>query len=160
MESKQPTLYCSFCGKSQHEVRQMIAGPEVFICDECVVLCLEVTLPHNCMAALDAIASSLSAGDAMLIPPHEDAHLLATAQNIAAVLGSYDRAQAAEAQTLIAAMGDAVARLPPSSNNGALHNKAGALKEALLRSANDVDFAANALLIRRFVASLNSPATA
>jgi len=31
------TLYCSFCGKSQHEVRKLIAGPTVFICDECVV---------------------------------------------------------------------------------------------------------------------------
>ena len=33
------TLYCSFCGKSQHEVRKLIAGPTVFICDECVELC-------------------------------------------------------------------------------------------------------------------------
>ena len=32
-------LYCSFCGKSQHEVRKLIAGPTVFICDECVELC-------------------------------------------------------------------------------------------------------------------------
>ncbi len=32
------TLYCSFCGKSQHEVRKLIAGPTVFICDECVEL--------------------------------------------------------------------------------------------------------------------------
>ena len=31
------TLYCSFCGKSQHEVRKLIAGPTVFICDECIV---------------------------------------------------------------------------------------------------------------------------
>ena len=35
-------LYCSFCGKSQHEVRKLIAGPTVFICDECVVLCLDI----------------------------------------------------------------------------------------------------------------------
>ena len=34
-------LYCSFCGKSQHEVRKLIAGPTVFICDECVELCME-----------------------------------------------------------------------------------------------------------------------
>ena len=33
-------LYCSFCGKSQHEVRKLIAGPSVFICDECVDLSL------------------------------------------------------------------------------------------------------------------------
>ncbi len=36
------TLYCSFCGKSQHEVRKLIAGPTVFICDECVDLCTEI----------------------------------------------------------------------------------------------------------------------
>ena len=36
------SLYCSFCGKSQHEVRKLIAGPTVFICDECVELCLDI----------------------------------------------------------------------------------------------------------------------
>ncbi|MGB0497583.1 MAG: ATP-dependent Clp protease ATP-binding subunit ClpX [Rubricella sp.] len=36
------TLYCSFCGKSQHEVRKLIAGPTVFICDECVSLCMDI----------------------------------------------------------------------------------------------------------------------
>jgi hypothetical protein len=36
------TLYCSFCGKSQHDVRTLIAGPEVFICDECVGLCDDI----------------------------------------------------------------------------------------------------------------------
>ena len=36
------TLYCSFCGKSQHEVRKLIAGPTVFICDECVELCMDL----------------------------------------------------------------------------------------------------------------------
>src|ERR1041385_1600978 len=36
------TLYCSFCGKSQHEVRKLIAGPTVFICDECVELCNDI----------------------------------------------------------------------------------------------------------------------
>ena len=40
-ESKN-TLYCSFCGKSQHEVRKLIAGPTVFICDECVELCMDI----------------------------------------------------------------------------------------------------------------------
>lgn len=34
-----PTFYCSFCSKSQHEVKRMIAGPTVFICDECTDLC-------------------------------------------------------------------------------------------------------------------------
>ena len=36
------SLYCSFCGKSQNEVRKLIAGPTVFICDECVELCLDI----------------------------------------------------------------------------------------------------------------------
>ena len=35
-------LYCSFCGKSQNEVRKLIAGPSVFICDECVDLCNDI----------------------------------------------------------------------------------------------------------------------
>ena len=39
---KNSTLYCSFCGKSQHEVRKLIAGPTVFICDECVGLCMDI----------------------------------------------------------------------------------------------------------------------
>ena len=36
------TLYCSFCGKSQHEVRKLIAGPTVFVCDECIELCMDI----------------------------------------------------------------------------------------------------------------------
>ncbi len=39
---RKETLYCSFCGKSQHEVRKLIAGPQVFICDECVELCMDI----------------------------------------------------------------------------------------------------------------------
>src|SRR6516165_8933796 len=41
------TLYCSFCGKSQNEVRKLIAGPTVFICDECVELCLDIIREEN-----------------------------------------------------------------------------------------------------------------
>ena len=41
------TLYCSFCGKSQHEVRKLIAGPTVFICDECVELCMDIIKEEN-----------------------------------------------------------------------------------------------------------------
>lgn len=40
--SSEKTLYCSFCGKSQHEVKKLIAGPSVFICDECIDLCNEI----------------------------------------------------------------------------------------------------------------------
>jgi hypothetical protein len=50
------TLYCSFCGKSQHEVKTLIAGPNVFICNECVTLCMDVLfkkdeLPAGAMTA-------------------------------------------------------------------------------------------------------------
>ena len=40
--SSDSKIYCSFCGKNQHEVRKLIAGPTVFICDECVELCEDI----------------------------------------------------------------------------------------------------------------------
>ena len=40
--SGEKVLYCSFCGKSQHEVKKLIAGPSVFICDECIELCIYI----------------------------------------------------------------------------------------------------------------------
>ena len=46
------TLYCSFCGKSQHEVRKLIAGPTVFICDECVELCMDIIREESKSASL------------------------------------------------------------------------------------------------------------
>ena len=46
------TLYCSFCGKSQHEVRKLIAGPTVFICDECVELCMDIIREENKSSAI------------------------------------------------------------------------------------------------------------
>src|SRR5262245_7618554 len=45
-ETKNPLL-CSFCGKNQHEVRKLIAGPTVFICDECVELCMDIIGEEN-----------------------------------------------------------------------------------------------------------------
>ena len=45
--SNKNILYCSFCGKSQHEVRKLIAGPTVFICDECVELCMDIIKEEN-----------------------------------------------------------------------------------------------------------------
>ena len=48
------TLYCSFCGKSQHEVRKLIAGPTVFICDECVELCMDIIREEIKTASLKA----------------------------------------------------------------------------------------------------------
>jgi len=46
-EDPRGPLYCSFCGKSQHEVRKLIAGPSVFICDECVDLCTDIIKEEN-----------------------------------------------------------------------------------------------------------------
>ena len=46
-EKNKNILYCSFCGKSQHEVRKLIAGPTVFICDECVELCMDIIKEEN-----------------------------------------------------------------------------------------------------------------
>ena len=48
------TLYCSFCGKSQHEVRNLIAGPTVFICDECVELCMDIIREETKTSGLKA----------------------------------------------------------------------------------------------------------
>ena len=48
------TLYCSYCGKSQHEVRKLIAGPTVFICDECVELCMDIIREETKTAGLKA----------------------------------------------------------------------------------------------------------
>ncbi len=57
------TLYCSFCGKSQHEVRKLIAGPTVFICDECVELCMDIIREEN--------KTSLSKSKDGVPTPHE-----------------------------------------------------------------------------------------
>ena len=56
-------LYCSFCGKSQHEVKKLIAGPSVFICDECVDLCNDIIR--------EEIQDKESTGDSKLPIPHE-----------------------------------------------------------------------------------------
>lgn len=53
------TLYCSFCGKSQHEVEKLIAGPTVFICNECVALCAEIINEECVRAGKGSFASML-----------------------------------------------------------------------------------------------------
>ncbi|NLY16561.1 MAG: ATP-dependent Clp protease ATP-binding subunit ClpX [Gammaproteobacteria bacterium] len=58
-EDKGKLLYCSFCGKSQHEVRKLIAGPSVFICDECVDLCIEIIREETEEAAGDESSDKL-----------------------------------------------------------------------------------------------------
>lgn len=60
-----PDLYCSFCGKSQHQVKKLIAGPKVYICDECVNLCSEILLdvdgelPKYPFVAINATVSGM-----------------------------------------------------------------------------------------------------
>lgn len=61
-------LYCSFCGKSQHEVRKLIAGPSVFICDECVDLCNDIIT--------EEMQEQLDGGESSLPKPHEINELL------------------------------------------------------------------------------------
>lgn len=58
-EDKGKLLYCSFCGKSQHEVRKLIAGPSVFICDECVDLCNDIIREEVQEAEADSAAHKL-----------------------------------------------------------------------------------------------------
>ena len=57
-------LYCSFCGKSQHEVKKLIAGPSVFVCDECVELCNDI-IREELQEKTD------EAADSRLPSPHE-----------------------------------------------------------------------------------------
>jgi ATP-dependent Clp protease ATP-binding subunit ClpX len=52
------TLYCSFCGKSQHEVRKLVAGPTVFICDECVELCMDIVREEHRSTILKELGSA------------------------------------------------------------------------------------------------------
>ncbi|HEY9279668.1 MAG TPA: ATP-dependent Clp protease ATP-binding subunit ClpX [Eoetvoesiella sp.] len=52
-------LHCSFCNKSQHEVRKLIAGPSVFICDECIDLCNDIIIEETQEAARDAVRNEL-----------------------------------------------------------------------------------------------------
>ena len=61
--ASEKTLYCSFCGKSQHEVKKLIAGPSVFICDECIDLCNDIirdeVTPEAEKAAKDGLPTPL-----------------------------------------------------------------------------------------------------
>jgi len=79
-------LYCSFCGKSQHEVRKLIAGPSVFICDECVELCNDIIR--------EELEDKSEAGKSKLPRPHE----------INAVLDQYVIGQAAAKKVLAVAV--------------------------------------------------------
>ena len=93
--SSEKTLYCSFCGKSQHEVKKLIAGPSVFICDECIDLCNEV------------IRDELPAGEA----GREAKTDLPTPSEIKANLDNYVIGQEAAKRTLAVAVYNHYTRL-------------------------------------------------
>ena len=63
------TLYCSFCGKSQHEVGKLIAGPTVFICDGCVLLCVPILAEDYPVykKSVDEIVAKLEAASSALV---------------------------------------------------------------------------------------------
>jgi len=74
------TLYCSFCGKTQHEVAKLIAGPDVFICDECVELCGDIVTdqtPEKYIEAQQALAGK-STEDLILLKAKAQAGLVQT----------------------------------------------------------------------------------
>ena len=91
-------LYCSFCGKSQHEVRKLIAGPSVFICDECVELCNDIIREEMQEGSVE------SAGK--LPKPHE----------LSALLDQYVIGQARAKKVLSVAVYNHYKRLDTSKN--------------------------------------------
>jgi len=97
-ESKN-TLYCSFCGKSQHEVRKLIAGPTVFICDECVELCMDIIREEN-------KSSMVKSGEGIPTP-----------QEILEVLDDYVIGQAHAKRVLSVAVHNHYKRLNHASKN-------------------------------------------
>ncbi|MQQ10004.1 ATP-dependent Clp protease ATP-binding subunit ClpX [Epibacterium sp. SM1979] len=94
------TLYCSFCGKSQHEVRKLIAGPTVFICDECVELCMDIIREET-------KASGLKATDGVPTP-----------QDICGVLDDYVIGQATAKRVLSVAVHNHYKRLNHAQKAG------------------------------------------
>jgi ATP-dependent Clp protease ATP-binding subunit ClpX len=94
------TLYCSFCGKSQHEVRKLIAGPTVFICDECVELCMDIIREET-------KASGLKATDGVPTP-----------QDICNVLDDYVIGQAMAKRVLSVAVHNHYKRLNHAQKTG------------------------------------------
>ncbi|MCA1978014.1 MAG: ATP-dependent Clp protease ATP-binding subunit ClpX [Thiobacillus sp.] len=95
-------LYCSFCGKSQHEVRKLIAGPSVFICDECVELCNDIIREEIQQA------DSQKASGSDLPTPHE----------ISGILDQYVIGQAQAKKALAVAVYNHYKRLRSNTGNG------------------------------------------
>ncbi len=56
-EDQKTTLHCSFCGKLQHEVKKLIAGPTMFICNECVFLSFEICLEEGAISKKDVLVT-------------------------------------------------------------------------------------------------------
>jgi hypothetical protein len=75
---RQNTLYCSFCGKSQHEVRKLIAGPTVFICDECVDLCDDIIDREDEQGILNLLSGDAGSGDQAYQAALEHIHRMPT----------------------------------------------------------------------------------
>ncbi len=94
------TLYCSFCGKSQHEVRKLIAGPTVFICDECVELCMDIIREET-------KSSGLKGSDGVPTP-----------QDICTVLDDYVIGQAHAKRVLSVAVHNHYKRLDHAAKSG------------------------------------------
>ena len=94
------TLYCSFCGKSQHEVRKLIAGPTVFICDECVELCMDIIREEH-------KTSLVKSGDGVPTP-----------QDICEVLDDYVIGQSRAKRVLSVAVHNHYKRLNHSTDSG------------------------------------------
>ncbi|OWU85274.1 Clp protease ATP-binding protein [Oceanicola sp. 22II-s10i] len=94
------TLYCSFCGKSQHEVRKLIAGPTVFICDECVELCMDIIREET-------KSTGLKSSDGVPTP-----------QDICGVLDDYVIGQMKAKRVLSVAVHNHYKRLNHSSKSG------------------------------------------
>ncbi|GGH22714.1 ATP-dependent Clp protease ATP-binding subunit ClpX [Cribrihabitans marinus] len=94
------TLYCSFCGKSQHEVRKLIAGPTVFICDECVELCMDIIREET-------KASGLKSSDGVPTP-----------KDICKVLDDYVIGQATAKRVLSVAVHNHYKRLNHAQKSG------------------------------------------
>ena len=102
------TLYCSFCGKSQHEVRKLIAGPTVFICDECVRLCMDIIREEE--AAPGAAAAGKSLGKEGGLP---------TPQEIMNILNDYVIGQEKAKRILSVAVYNHYKRLDHAANTTA-----------------------------------------
>ena len=103
-------LYCSFCGKSQHEVRKLIAGPTVFICDECVELCMDIikeeskdTLVKH-QDGLPPPKEICTVLDDYVLAGSNDGYLRAFDTETGAVLWEFDTTQSVDA------VGDRIAR--------------------------------------------------